>query len=372
MTCHRFVFLLALAFFAALPSTGHALTVRCVGNVSQLAAALDEANASSDTAFVIRVRTGTYNAAQVAAPFEILVNVPDQVIELSGGWSGSGGTCQSRSLDPSLTVLVGTVDRTALALRMYSGANSASVAHAHSLTLRNPNNYNANPGNAACLYGSNFSLGEIRVERLHLEQCVSLGSGMPAAYFFNHGVTNGQDTRLTVRNVSLRDSSAKNVGGIAVATYNGCVSRLSQLSITTSQMTDPAANSSGLHLANFGGSVYLSNSVVWGNDPDPATRDIYVHGGSGVYFNRVHYGSLDGTPSGNNAPGTGDPGFVAPGNARLRADSILIDSGIVNPPGGTGTHDADGNARVQGGHVDVGAFEAAPYSDLIFADDFED
>lgn len=374
MIRHRFALRAAFVLSAALPSIGHALTVRCVGNVSQLSTALTEANASTDTAFIIRVRTGTYGAAQAFEAFRLIADVPDQVIELSGGWSGNGGTCQTRTNDPSQTVLVGTAIRTTLTIGLGDGANSGSVVHVHGLTLRNPAGYNP-AESAACLSGVNVYNGEMRVERLHLEQCVSTASGIPAMSFLNHGSAAGQ-ALLTIRNVSLRDNSARTNSGMVVATYNNSVSRLSQLSITTSQTTDVSITVGGLHLSGYGNSTtYVSNSVVWGNDPDPGARDIMIYG-VGIHFNRMHYGFLDALPgstlASNNTPSTGDPGFVGIGNARLRADSILIDSGIVNPPGGTGSLDADGNTRVQGGFVDVGAFEATPHSDRIFANDFED
>ena len=116
-TCFRHLLVtvaLAATALVAAPAQAQALTIRCVGTVAQLSAAMDEANASTDTAFIIRVRTGTYDAAQAVAKFQIYADLPDQVIELSGGWSGSGSSCQTRSLDPSLTVLLGTASRTAL------------------------------------------------------------------------------------------------------------------------------------------------------------------------------------------------------------------------------------------------------------------
>ena len=67
-------------------------------------------------------------------------------------------------------------------------------------------------------------------------------------------------------------------------------------------------------------------------------------------------------------PGTGDPGFVAPGEGGLRPDSILVDSGVAAPEGGTGIRDVDGRFRVLGAAVDVGAIE---YDDVLFRDGFD-
>jgi Ca2+-binding RTX toxin-like protein len=73
-----------------------------------------------------------------------------------------------------------------------------------------------------------------------------------------------------------------------------------------------------------------------------------------------------------------DPGpgnlFVKPkyvdapsGDLHLRPTSPLIDAGLVCPPGGLSNPDAEGNSRVAGGRVDMGAFElgAAPPTGVI-------
>lgn len=66
-----------------------------------------------------------------------------------------------------------------------------------------------------------------------------------------------------------------------------------------------------------------------------------------------------------------DPGYVdrAEGDYRLAPTSPAIGAGTLTPPGGLGTLDLDGNARVRGLGVDIGAYEA---NDLrLFADGFE-
>lgn len=74
-------------------------------------------------------------------------------------------------------------------------------------------------------------------------------------------------------------------------------------------------------------------------------------------------------PAENIAPGSGDPGFVAAGDARLRADSLLVDTGAVDPAGGSGDFDVDGRARSNGLQVDVGAYESP--DDVIFRTNFD-
>jgi hypothetical protein len=52
-----------------------------------------------------------------------------------------------------------------------------------------------------------------------------------------------------------------------------------------------------------------------------------------------------------------DPRYVGNGDLRLRPESPLLNAGTDDVPGGLPADDADGNPRVSGGTVDVGAFE---------------
>ena len=90
-------FLLSLA----LSSAARAELVLCVSNASQLAQALTQASASSDSPIYIRLRSGTYQATAQTGGFILLVQHSDQFVEVSGGWSGTGSTCVTRSPNPA-------------------------------------------------------------------------------------------------------------------------------------------------------------------------------------------------------------------------------------------------------------------------------
>ena len=71
---------------------------------------------------------------------------------------------------------------------------------------------------------------------------------------------------------------------------------------------------------------------------------------------------------------TADPRFVdaAHGDYRLAADSPLIDAGTDTPAGGIAEFDLDGVARIEGAHIDIGAYERTPVNaEQIFADGFD-
>lgn len=342
---------------------GHALTIRCVGDSQQLANAIAEANTSVDSIFSIRLREGVYTNSH-ALSYDIVPRGSKRLIELSGGWSGANLSCQSKRFDPALTTLVGTANRVALGFSLHSllGQND-NLVYLIDLSFTNPGF--TQEANGACLRGSIESGHAASLDRIHAHDCFAPFGSHASVNLSNRG-------SLTARNIYVRDGAALNNGGLRVDAYAGAIAHLAQITVTGTQSSGDGWLGSGITLITFGnGLIHLSNSVTWGNDADADTQDLWING-AGVVLTRVHYGSIEGSPAVNIAPGTGDPGFVSVDDARLRSHSPLIDSGTDSPQGGAGTFDADGRARVQGAAIDVGAFESAPTPvDLIFRDGFQ-
>jgi len=342
---------------------GHALTIRCVGDSQQLANAIAEANTSVDSIFSIRLREGVYTNSH-ALSYDIVPRGSKRLIELSGGWSGANLSCQSKRFDPALTTLVGTANRVALGFSLHSllGQND-NLVYLIDLSFTNPGF--TQEANGACLRGSIESGHAASLDRIHAHDCFAPFGSHASVNLSNRG-------SLTARNIYVRDGAALNNGGLRVDAYAGAIAHLAQITVTGTQSSGDGWLGSGITLITFGnGLIHLSNSVTWGNDADADTQDLWING-AGVVLTRVHYGSIEGSPAVNIAPGTGDPGFVSVDDARLRSHSPLIDSGTDSPQGGPGTFDADGRARVQGAAIDVGAFESAPTPvDLIFRDGFQ-
>jgi len=338
---------------------GNAATI-CVGNATQLHDALASIQASTDPFVIIKLRSGDYADANGSGHFAFTQARSSQLVDISGGWSGANGSCQDKSFDPAATTVTGASDFPALRFDTGFAGTSGNNVYVHDLTLRGPN-YTAGTM-AACVYGAATANNEVMFERVHLRECSAIH--VPSSLLENNGGT------LTVSNTLVRDSQGATVGGLMVASYDGGVSRITQVTVTNSVSVQSIVPASALYVQNYGGAhAYVTNTVAWGNDPDAAVPDIRVLG-TGVYFTRVHYGKLVGAPDFNNTPGTGDPRFASDNDAHLSIDSILIDSGVTNPAGGIGTFDADGKARVRGAGVDVGAFEYLP-PDSIFKNGFE-
>src|SRR6185312_12010523 len=123
--------------------------------------------------------------------------------------------------------------------------------------------------------------------------------------------------------------------------------------------------------------ITYSNNVFWANNPDNLAGTYDFRGDSPFradlaadLFNNDLQAVL-GTPGTQAGNLSVDPAFsdAADGNFRLPPGSVLNDAGQDAPLGGAAAADLDGNARIRGAHVDIGAFESAPLS--IFRNGFE-
>ncbi len=105
-------------------------------------------------------------------------------------------------------------------------------------------------------------------------------------------------------------------------------------------------------LRRGGGTVTVYNSILWGHDID-------VVGSVSLAWSNV--GSHSGATLTNSI--SADPLFIAPGedNYRLADESPCINAGL-NQDWMFDATDLDGNRRIMGGRVDMGAYEAIPPS----------
>ncbi len=140
--------------------------------------------------------------------------------------------------------------------------------------------------------------------------------------------------------------------------------------ITANATTDGQGWALYTNATTAASSQWLSNNILWGND---SFGDVYLFGAGTVTLVNNNIGvrtnpTLGGASGGNLSV---DPQFAACGvvciSRQLARSSPLVDAGVNNPQGGRPTTDFDGNARLVGPNVDIGAYEL----DRLFDDGFE-
>ncbi|MFN8497388.1 MAG: right-handed parallel beta-helix repeat-containing protein [Anaerolineae bacterium] len=151
-------------------------------------------------------------------------------------------------------------------------------------------------------------------------------------------------------NVVFSGNAATNSGGGMVNITNGTAT------MTNVVFSRNAASVGGAIVQNIG-QMTLRNGIIWGNTPDQINNGPYSSA-------TVTYSIVEGGYAGTGNLDT-DPLFVTPvpspapstgGNLHLLAGSPAINAGDPDTTGLPGT-DLDGNPRVQGGRVDMGAYE---------------
>ena len=118
----------------------------------------------------------------------------------------------------------------------------------------------------------------------------------------------------------------------------------------------------GLDLAGTG-HYWISNNILWNNEGN----DVYDQNGNTDFANN-DIGVKGGfAPLSESNDLSVDPDFNGFLSVSLAPASPLVNAGLDTAPGGVGgCCDPSGNPRVQGKHVDIGAFE----SDVLFRDGF--
>lgn len=175
-------------------------------------------------------------------------------------------------------------------------------------------------------------------------------SGNSATYgtstYFNNGT-------VSLTNSTISGNWASSSGGGGLRAYRSAVT-LTNVTISGNSGTQ----TSGI-LVDDASTVLLRNSIVWGNAVGQIQK---TADGSLTATNSIVQGGYTGATD-------ADPLFVTPvpsapttsGNLRLRAASPAIDAGDdgVTSPSLPST-DLDGNPRIIGSAVDLGAYEALP------------
>jgi hypothetical protein len=355
----------------------------CVSNVSELKSALAtiQANDRGGSSVDLRLQSGTYVLPAPASGshgLTLAVSMLSSSYRISGGWNAG---CSSQSKHENrATVLDGQALRGVLTLARYAVPSS---------------------------YAAPAQPPQVRFDTLRFANGVAELSG--------HAMTGclGFEEAQGTPSQWLRHSYELLVDG---AMFSGCrkameIGRASAMTVRNSLFIENYGNPAAINGLHPNGTIYLVNNTfrrneviaggnlggeVWisgGAAPLPAKYVInnifaqsvlsgsrsYQLVGDGVTFvrrNRVQYVGADtafGTPWILNSTVL-DPMFAGVNDHRLGAASPLRDFGENSATGGVGTLDFGGALRIQGGIVDLGAYELMPapvVSGPIFGNGFE-
>jgi hypothetical protein len=352
----------------------------CVGNATELQAALSAAQAAGDDE--IRLRTGVYLVANRL----LYATANPGWLVLTGGYLESGGLpCGARVTDAGATVLdgQGAVQIMLLSYQPGDASTSATRFYIENFTLRN-----------------------------------GVGSGFQRGGGLDISLTGANATNeIWLDNLVVRNNSGYFAGGINASVANGYIRVVNSLFDANSAPTTAAAHAAFVVNASpaaYGRAVVVANSTFArgtcaGNPGSGYTRGcgISINFGTGLtaeiansVFHQNQIADLTAesgfTPNGNErvfvrdsllplangtmprtiaTPVTGDPLFAdaSSGNFLPQEASPLVNRGVLPIPGAYIQYngfDVGGGLRNRFGAIDVGALERQAL-DSVFRDGFE-
>ena len=356
----------ALLALATLSSIHAPAATFCVDSADALATALASAEANGEDND-IRIRAGVYDAPD--AGFHIDLFEGHHSLSVAGGFTDEA--CDARTHAAAATVLDGHDSVRPLTIETSRSSGIADPDHGitvSGLTFRRGSDAIVGAlkiSDSGPIYG-----GIITVEgNAFLDNGTAAGvlEGGPALLAATDGPDFAGGTGLFVRN----NLFARNMGpnAPAVFVYSNNHVDVSNNTFVGNIATDTSLDERVTFASFTFSGVDFSNNVFRDN---AATFDLHATNATDLVDNAL--ASLGGTPRSESGTIAVDPRFVdeAGGDYRLAADSPLIDAGTDTPAGGAAGFDLEGNARVQGAHLDIGAYEfGAATADAIFADGFD-
>ncbi|MET0232649.1 MAG: choice-of-anchor Q domain-containing protein [Rhodanobacteraceae bacterium] len=342
----------------------------CVDSSDHFAEALAAAEGNGEDNDV-RLRTGLYVAPD--GGFHIDLRDGHHSLSVVGGYTDV--TCTQRTHVAAETALDGRDAVRPLTIDTSTSFGSADPAHRITVSgLLFTGGHDAFVGalkisDSGPIYG-----GIIVVEgNVFADNATETGvlEGGPALLAATDGPDFAGGTGLFVRNNLFIRNTGPNAPAAFVYSNNRVA--VSNNTFAANVATDTTLDERVTFASFTFSGVDFSNNVFGDNNPHgtPATFDLHATNVTDLVDNALV--AVAGAPRSETGTFDGDPHFVdaVNGDYRLAPGSLLIDAGTDTPAGGLAEFDLDGALRVQGAHVDIGAFESAPATEDIFADGFD-
>lgn len=344
--------LIAAACVAGQPANA---AVFCVNTPGALQNALitAAANGESDE---IRILVGNYLVPTSPTPGFRFVSSQPGGLAISGGWGppvpvGAAPRCLSRKDDPKLTIIDGGLQVEGLVIQPGPLTGNVKVEN---LTILG----GASAANGGGMYAAPYDPSwagtlAIRTVVFRRNQAQAQGGGLYAS------VPVGS---LLLLNSVFADNTAGGVAGGAELLVNGSDGLVANNTVVSNLAS---AAGGGLRVAG-NASILVLNNALYSN----SSVDVQL-GGASIRLRNNFYNLRNGLPpledsdtlSGNPMLGGGTLGLAPlPG-------SPLIDVGKP-APGGLPPRDADGNQRIVGPAVDVGAYEEQVFANGMEGDEW--
>jgi hypothetical protein len=289
----------------------------------------------------VRISVGTY----LANPGFAYFSDGTDALVVSGGWILS---CSSRVFGSKSTL---DGDHHFAIMNLISATGDITVTD-----LEFVDGSIAGGGNdGAGLYVSTD--GEALIERnaFYLNEGINLAGGLYAGT--NAGTLNMRN------NVFLGNAAASAGAGELIA--NGAQAFVTGNTVVANSATSPDGDGNGGFYLGGEAHFTVANNLLWNNGAFDLRNQTLA-----ATFLHNDYAHLLGQEPGPHSSGNLDmePDF-APGllNLHLAPASPLVNAGEDAAPGGLGARDAAGVIRLQGAHVDIGAYE----TDVLFVGGFE-
>ena len=287
---------------------------------------------ASNSTLTLTNNTITGNSANygggVCAPGSTSLTLTNNTITGNGSDSGiQGGGVYTRD---SATL---TLTNNIIAGNSASDGSGVSASYSTTLTLTN----NIITGNS----GENGYGGGVYTRDL---TTLTLTNNIIAGNSSNYGggVYASDSTTLTLTNNTITGNSGENGdgGGVYVRLYDN--SDTAQIYNNIVYNNNANTDSNDLYINNDGNGDFIPSPVnLYNNDFDQSTAGTYIEIPFTIDSNNL-----------NNE----NPLFVGGGNYHLPASSPCINKGLNTAPS-IPTTDKDGNPRITGGTVDIGAYE---------------